>query len=74
MYEKKFAVTRCIGNTDQIIKCFGESEKEAAIAFGKEVAETNTEGVITCVRALIDENGHFKDGQCEVFEVWNVKK
>lgn len=74
MYEKKFAVTRCIGNTEHILRCFAEEEKEAALAFGREVAETNAEGVITCVRAVLDADGRFKDGACEVFEVWPAKK
>ena len=70
MYEREFAVTKCIGNTEHIIKRFREDEKEAALACGKEVAKTNTEGVITCVRARFDENGHYMNGECEVFQVW----
>ncbi len=71
MFEKKIAVTKSIGNDEKILKYFGEDEKSAALAYGAEVAKTNTDGVITCIMARFDENGNMKDGECEVFEVWD---
>lgn len=70
MFETKFAVTKTIGNKETFLKFFGEDEKEAAKKYGAEIAKTNTEGVITCLKAQFDEDNHMKDGKCEVFEVW----
>lgn len=70
MFEKKFAVTKTIGNDEKILKYFGEDEKASALKYGEEVAKENTEGVISCVLARFDESGHMKNGECEVFEVW----
>ena len=69
-YTKKFAVTRCVGNDDTVLKFFDENDKQGAIAYGSEVAKTNTQGVITCVLGLYDEDGRLKDNECRVFEVW----
>lgn len=71
MFEKKFAVTKTVGNNEKILKYFGEDEKAAALAYGAEVAKENTDGVISCILTRFDENGNKKDGECEVFEVWN---
>lgn len=70
MFEKKFAVTRTIGNNEEILKTFGENEKEAAIAYGAEVAKTNENGVIACIFASFDENGNMYNRECRIFEVW----
>ena len=70
MFEKKFAVTKTVGNNEVILKYFDENAKEEAKAYAAEVAKTNTEGVITCVLARFDADGHMKDGECEVFEVY----
>lgn len=71
MFEKKFAVTKTVGNDEKILKYFSEDEKAEALAYGAEVAKENTEGVITCIAARFDEDGNMKNGECEVFEVWN---
>lgn len=71
MFEKKFAVTKTVGNDEKILKYFGEDEKEAALAYGAEVAKGNTDGVISCILARFDENGNKKNNECEVFEVWD---
>ncbi len=71
MFEKKFAVTKTVGNDEKILKYFGEDNKAAALAYGAEVAKKNTDGVISCILARFDENGNKKNGECEVFEVWD---
>lgn len=71
MFEKKFAITKTVGNDEKILKYFGEDEKAAAMAYGAEVAKENTEGVIACIMARFDEDGNMKGSECEVFEVWN---
>ena len=70
MYQKKFAVTKVVGNDETILKFFKENEKEAAKAYGAEVAKNNSQGVISCILAWFDENNHIRNGECEVFEVW----
>lgn len=71
MFEKKFAVTKTIGNDEKILKYFGEDEKVAALSYGAEIAKGNVDGVITCILARFDKNGNKKNGECEVFEVWD---
>lgn len=71
MFEKKFAVAKTVGNDEKILKYFGEDEKAAALAYGAEVAKDNTDGVISCILARFDESGNKKNGECEVFEVWD---
>ena len=70
MFEKKFAVTKTIGNDEKILKYFGEDEKVAALEYGSEIAKENTDGVISCILARFDKNGNKKNNECEVFEVW----
>lgn len=70
MFEKKFAVTRTIDSKETVLRFFREDEKEAAMAYGAEVAKTNNKGVIACVLALFDENDNMKNYECKVFEVW----
>lgn len=71
MFEKKFAVTKTIGNDEEILKYFGEDEKAEALAYGEEIAKNNTEGVIACILAQFDKDGNKKNNECEVFEVWS---
>lgn len=70
MFEKKFAIVKTIGNDETVLKYFDEDEKDAAIAYGVEVAKGNTDGVIVCFLARFDEDGNIKDNEREVFEVW----
>lgn len=70
MFTRKFAVTKCVDNNEEILKYFGEDEKDHALAYGAEVAKTNTEGVITCIRAIFDEDGNMKGKEARVFQVW----
>lgn len=70
MFEKKFAITKTVGNDEKILKFFDEDERAAALAYGADVAKKNTEGVVTCILSRFDENGNMKDNECEVFEVW----
>ncbi len=71
MFEKKFAITKTVGNDEKILKYFSEDEKVTALAYGAEVAKENTEGVVACILARFDESDNMKDGECEVFEVWD---
>ena len=68
--EKKYAITRTVGNNEEVLKVFG-SDKQAALAYGAEVAKDNSEGVIACVYALFNEEGKMFGGNCRVFEVWS---
>ena len=70
MYQKKFAVVKVLQNKEIILKFFKEDEKEAAKAYGAEVAKTNTQGLITCILAWFDEDNHTRSRECAVFEVW----
>lgn len=70
MFEKRFAITKTVGNDEKILKFFGEDEKAAALAYGAEVAKKNTDGVITCILARFDKDDNKKNNECEVFEVW----
>ena len=70
MFEKKFAVTRTVGNNEKILKFFNEDEKEEALLYGAAVAKDNTEGVITCMLAQFDKKNRMKNEECEVYEVW----
>lgn len=70
MFKRKFAVTKVVGNNEEIIKFFDENKKEEAIAFGANFAKTNKEGIISCILADFDENNHIKNNECRVFEVW----
>ena len=66
---KKFAVTRTIGNDEKVLKVF-DDDKESAIAYGAEVAKTNTEGVISCVQGLFNNEGKMCVNYLKVYEVW----
>lgn len=70
--ERKFAVTKVVGNREEVLKVF-DDDKQAALAYGAEVAKTNTEGVITCVKAPFADNGKMAvtGVNIEVFEVWD---
>lgn len=70
MFEKKFAVTKTVGNDEKILKYFGEDEKAEALAYGANIAKENSEGVISCILARFDRDGNKKNNECEVFEVW----
>ena len=70
MYQKKFAVTRVVENDETILKFFKEDEKEAAKAYGAEVAKNNPQDVIACFLAWFDEKNQVINGEREVFEVW----
>ena len=70
MFTRKFAVTKCVGDNEEILKYFAEDEKDKALAYGAEIAKENTEGVITCIRAMFDEDGNIKGREARVFEVW----
>lgn len=73
IYERKFAVIRWIDtNNIKVLKFFGENEKEAALAFGAEYAKT-TDAVIHCVLASFNQHNQMKNGECDIYEVWNVK-
>lgn len=67
--ERKYAVTRCIGNNEEVLKVFGD-DKEAAIAYGAEIAKGNTEGVISCVLAIFNQENKLSNHDVKVFEVW----
>lgn len=71
MFEKKFAVTKTVGNNEEILKYFGEDEKSEALAYGANIAKDNSEGVISCILARFDKDGNKKNNECEVFEVWD---
>lgn len=67
--ERKYAITRTIDNNEVVLKSFDENCKDEAIAYGAEVAKTNTQGVISCVFAylMMRQNGIIIS---RVFEVW----
>lgn len=70
MFEKKFAITRVVGDEREVLKLFGENEKDKAIAYGAEVAATNDKGIISCILAIFDEDNRIKDGGFRLFEAW----
>ena len=70
MNTMKFAVTHIAGNEETIIRTFPETEKQQAIDYGRMTAESNVRGVITCIKALFDENDNRVDNRCWIFEVW----
>ncbi len=70
MFEKKFAVTKTVGNDEKILKYFREDEKSEALEYGANIAKENSDGVISCILAQFDEDGNKKNNECEVFEVW----
>ena len=72
MFEKKFAITRTVGNDETILKYFDEDEKAEALAYGADVAKENSEGVIACILARFDEDGNKENNECAVFEVWSI--
>ncbi|MGN0441628.1 MAG: hypothetical protein ACI4FO_02890 [Acutalibacteraceae bacterium] len=74
MSERKFAVTRVIGNDEVVLKLFGEDEKSAAIAYGAEIAKHNTSGVIACVQGVFDIERRKMSASSRVFEVWSGEK
>ncbi|WP_412612888.1 hypothetical protein [Candidatus Pseudoruminococcus sp.] len=68
--ERKYAITRTIDNNEVVLKSFDENCKDEAIAYGAEVAKTNTQGVISCVFALFNDEGKMNNHNVRVFEVW----
>ena len=71
MYEKKYLVTKVIGNKETILKEFSADEREEAHAFGKEAAQTRqADTVITCYGAMTDEVNHIQAGRREIVEIW----
>ncbi|MCI5655013.1 MAG: hypothetical protein MR300_00965 [Ruminococcus sp.] len=68
--ERKYAITRTIDNHEVVLKSFDENCKDEAIAYGAEVAKNNTQGVISCVFALFNDEGKMNNHNVRVFEVW----
>ncbi|MCD7828052.1 MAG: DUF4205 domain-containing protein [Clostridiales bacterium] len=67
--ERKFAVIRVVGNDEEVLKVF-DDDKQAALAYGAEIAKNNTDGVIACVQAFFNEENKMCTSQFRVFEVW----
>lgn len=70
MYEKRFAITRTVGNDEVVLKHFGENKKEAAMTYGAEAAKDNTEGIISCILTMIDTKSGKMSSVCRVYNVW----
>lgn len=68
--KRKYAITRTVGNNEVVLKVFDENRKDEALAYGAEIAKSNTEGVISCVFALFNEDGKMNNHDVRVFEVW----
>lgn len=69
MYKQRFIVKRTVGNVDEVIKFFDAQEKDAAIAYAKEVAENNVNGVIVCAKGMYDDSGKARNNEEEIFEI-----
>lgn len=69
--EKRFAITRVVGNDEKLLKSFDETCKEEALAYGAEVAKNNTEGAINCLLAPFTDDGKMIGNTVRVFEVWD---
>lgn len=72
--KKRFAITRTIGNNVTVLKSFDKDCKEKALAYGAEVAKSNTEGSICCVLALFNDEGKMYHNDVRIFEVWMPKE
>lgn len=74
MFEKKFAVMQTIGNNNKVLAFFGDDHDQAT-AYGAEIASKGDfKGVISCVRAMFDENGNILNHEYRVFEVWTSEE
>lgn len=69
-----FAIVRTDGNTEKLLKLFGEDDKEEAKAYGRGLAAEHPEWCISCIRARFDMETHKRSATCEVFEVWYQKE
>lgn len=68
--KRKYAITRTVGNNEIVLKTFDENCKDEALAYGAEIAKTNTEGIISCVLALFNDDGKMNNHDVRVFEAW----
>lgn len=68
--KRKYAITRTVGNNEIVLKTFDENCKDEALAYGAEIAKSNTEGVISCVFALFNDDDKMNNYDVRVFEVW----
>ena len=68
--KRKYAITRTVGNNEVVLKSFDENRKDEALAYGAEISKSNTEGVISCVFALFNDDGKMNNHDVRVFEVW----
>lgn len=70
MTQRKIAITRVEGNDETVLKLFEMGEKTAAMAYGSEVAKSNTSGTVACIQGLFDTASYKRSGTCRVYEVW----